>query len=542
VGFITFFNLPEWMKGTIFNSLNQGKPLHIWGEWREGEVIQPQLVHKVGGIEPVYPSLPVPLRQFKKLVSEWVTPARLSPLPDPIASILYHAHFPEKPEDCEPNRLEYGYKWAEIFLYLYKLRQRLKKFPAPTSNRSPDPFISSLPFKLTGDQLRVIGEIYRDLQSPFQKRRVVIGDVGSGKTIVMLATAYMAEKCGIMCPTSILAEQIYGEALKYLTPLGLKVALVTQKSNPTDGQIREANLVVGTHALLYRKLPPLNAIVVDEQHRFGVAQRKKLEELVSSYPLRPHHFQFSATPIPRTQALIQSNFIEVSLIKELPFKRDIETRILPKNREGVLELVLHLQREIGRGKQAIVVYPAVDQESQTASLERGRKFWEKYFPGVMITHGRDRRKEEVLREFRERGSLLVTTTIIEVGISLPRLSTIAIVGAEQFGLATLHQLRGRVGRYGEKGFCFLITDKPESERLRLFAETLDGFKIAELDLKFRRAGDLLEGNQQSGKSFKYFDEATDSAILEEVQKYLDSLPSYPPLGFKKGEEFKKGLN
>gem|GEM_PF-310081 len=523
IGYLTFFKLPEWYKKLLLSAYQKGEKLYLWGEVEDGEMIQPQIIRKIGFIEPIYPSLPISINSFKKILKELIREENLYPLPPSIATLLYRSHFPENSEDILLSKLEYVYKWTEIFNYLYQLRKRRKKYPAPQSFRSPEGFIHSLPFPLTGDQRRTIFQIHKDLQKPIQQRRVVIGDVGSGKTIVMLATAFMAEKSAIMCPTSVLAEQIYREGMRFLTPLGFKTVLVTQKSNVSDREIEEGNLLIGTHALLYRKLPPLKAVLVDEQHRFGVAQRRKLEELVSSYPLRPHHFQFSATPIPRTQALIQSNSVEVSLIKELPFKKEIETTILPKNWDGVWKLLSHLKREIGEGRQGIIVYPAVDGESRRASLERGVRFWKKYFPSLFVTHGKDKKKEEILEKFRKQGSLLLTTTIVEVGLSLPKLSTIAIIGAEQFGLATLHQLRGRVGRYGNKGYCFLITDKPESKRLQLFADTLDGFKIAELDLKFRRAGDILDGNSQSGRNFRYFNETTDSFILEKVQNYLDRL-------------------
>jgi ATP-dependent DNA helicase RecG len=154
------------------------------------------------------------------------------------------------------------------------------------------------------------------------------------------------------------------------------------------------------------------------------------------------------------------------------------------------------------------------------SIEEGKDFWLKYFEGVYITHGKDKKKEEVLVEFREKGNILITTTVIEVGISLPRLTTIVIVGAERLGLATLHQLRGRVGRYGQKGYCFLYTNDKNNKRLQEFAKTLDGFKIAELDLKFRKAGDIIDGKLQSGETFQYFDETKDLKILEEAKKHL----------------------
>ena len=263
--------------------------------------------------------------------------------------------------------------------------------------------------------------------------------------------------------------------------------------------------------------------MVDEQHRFGTNQRAMLEKLVSSNKKLPHYFQFSATPIPRTQALIMSSFVEVSLIKELPFKKDIDTKIISK--EDFKYLIAHIQKEISLGNQIVIVYPLVEESENFSyqSIEEGKDFWLKYFDKVYITHGKDKNKEDILVKFREDGNILITTTVIEVGISLPRLTTIVIVGAERLGLATLHQLRGRVGRYGQKGYCFLYTHDKNNKRLKAFANTLDGFKIAELDLKFRKSGDLLDGTTQSGESFKYFDEVNDLEILEDVKRYIETI-------------------
>ena len=363
-------------------------------------------------------------------------------------------------------------------------------------------------------------EIKNDLSKPIQARRVIIGDVGSGKTLVMLATAFMAKKSAIMAPTSILANQLYEEALKFLGKFDFKITLVTQKSKYTEDDIKNSDLLIGTHALLYQDLPPLNAIMVDEQHRFGTKQRAMLEKLVSDKNTLPHFFQFSATPIPRTQALIMSSFVDVTLIKELPFKKDIKTQIISK--EDFKDLIAHIQKEINNSNQVVIVYPLVEESQNFAyqSIEEGKDFWLKYFEGVYITHGKDKNKEDILMEFREKGNILITTTVIEVGISLPRLTTIVIVGAERLGLATLHQLRGRVGRYGQKGYCFLYTHDKNNNRLKAFANTLDGFKIAELDLQFRKSGDLLDGTTQSGESFKYFDETKDLDILTECKRYI----------------------
>jgi len=217
-----------------------------------------------------------------------------------------------------------------------------------------------------------------------------------------------------------------------------------------------------------------------------------------------------------------SSFVNVSLIKELPFTKDIDTKIISK--EDFKDLIAHIQKEISGGNQIVIVYPLVEESENFSyqSIEEGKEFWLKYFDKVYITHGKDKNKEEVLVKFKEFGNILITTTVIEVGISLPRLTTIVIVGAERLGLATLHQLRGRVGRYGQKGYCFLYTNDKNNNRLKAFANTLDGFKIAELDLEFRKSGDLLDGKMQSGESFKYFDEVRDLAILEDVKRYMKS--------------------
>ncbi len=513
-----FFVFKKWHEATFY----PGKNLYIRGEVRNNQIIQPKPITKVGEITPVYKTA-INQRSFKSLLKKYLTLDNLKELPENIAKTLYYMHFPRKFEDIEEKKINYALKWAEIYNYLKKLSSKVKTYPATPIISDPTPFINSLPFKLTNDQLKAIYDIKEDISKPIQARRVIIGDVGSGKTLIMLATAFMAKKSAIMAPTSILANQLYEEAGKFLTKFGFKIVLVTQKSKFTEDDIKSADLLIGTHALLYQNLPKLNVIMVDEQHRFGTKQRALLEKLVSDSKTLPHYFQFSATPIPRTQALIMSSFVKVSLIKELPFIKDIETKIISK--EDFKELIAHIQKEINADNQIVIVYPLVEesQNFEYQSIEEGKNFWLKYFDKVYITHGKDKNKEDILVEFREKGNILITTTVIEVGISLPRLTTIVIVGAERLGLATLHQLRGRVGRYGQKGYCFLYTNDKNNKRLQAFASTLDGFKIAELDLKFRKSGDLLDGKIQSGESFKYFDEGRDIAILEDVKRYLEHL-------------------
>lgn len=397
-------------------------------------------------------------------------------------------------------------KFVEILNYLQKLSAKKTSFPAqiyPLSDISD--WLTSLPFEPTRDQLAAIKDIASDLQSPLARRRVVMGDVGSGKTLVILASAAMnyPRISYLMAPTSILAEQIYAEARRLLPPQ-IKVLLV--KSGDRELNFAGTHLIIGTHALLYHELAPSNLIMVDEQHRFGSNQREKIAHLTENGEFRAHFIQFSATPIPRTLSMIQSELVSFSFLKQLPFEKQIKTKILQN--DGFAGFMQDLRRELAAGNQAIIVYPLVQQSESSVyqSLEEAAPFWKAQFSDVMITHGSDKDKEEILRRFRDEGQLLITTTIVEVGISLPRLSVILIVGAERMGLASLHQLRGRVGRKGQAGRCYLYTKlKSPPQRLREFAATLDGFKVANIDLKNRQGGDLLGGSVQHGAMFAWYD-------------------------------------
>ena len=397
-------------------------------------------------------------------------------------------------------------KFVEILNYLQKLSAKKTSFPAQIYPlRDISDWLASLPFEPTRDQLSAIKDIASDLQSPLARRRVVMGDVGSGKTLVILASAAMnyPRISYLMAPTSILAEQIYAEARRLLPPQ-IKVLLV--KSGDREPNFAGAHLIIGTHALLYHELAPSNLIMVDEQHRFGSNQREKIARLTENGEFRAHFIQFSATPIPRTLSMIQSELVSFSFLKQLPFEKRIKTKILQN--DGFAGFMQDLRRELAAGNQAIIVYPLVQQSESSVyqSLEEAAPFWKAQFADVMITHGSDKDKEEVLRRFRDEGRLLITTTIVEVGISLPRLSVILIVGAERMGLASLHQLRGRVGRKGQAGRCYLYTKlKSPPQRLREFAATLDGFKVANIDLKNRQGGDLLGGSVQHGAMFAWYD-------------------------------------
>ncbi|SMP88671.1 ATP-dependent DNA helicase RecG [Epsilonproteobacteria bacterium SCGC AD-311-C15] len=483
----------------------------------------PRKVTEVGAITPKYKSA---LRNDamvrfvqKSLNSENLKSEGLS---DNIIEEILKFHFPtEKILDIRnmPEKSLYALKHVELFTYMKLLAGKRRYFEALTS-KSGDytAWASTLPFKLTHEQINAIEDIKSDLSKDVAAKRMVVGDVGSGKTMVILASAVMMlpHRSILMAPTTILANQLFEEAQKYMP--NFKSVLVTNKTKNID--LQEFDFIIGTHALLYRELPEAALVMVDEQHRFGTQQRNLLEKLVSSGDKKPHYLQFSATPIPRTQAMIETAHIDVSLITSTPFEKDITSKVIHKS--DFSALLLHVREEIAKNNQVLLVYPLVEQSEflEYQSIDEARGYWEKNFKNVYVTHGKDKEKEAVLLEFREKGSLLIATTVVEVGISLPRLTTVVIVGAERLGLSTLHQLRGRVSRTGLKGYCYLYTNQKTSERLDRFVDTISGFDIANLDLKFRKSGDLLKGSNQSGSQFKWVDLAEDAEIVKSVKRDL----------------------
>lgn len=428
---------------------------------------------------------------------------------------LLGLHYPQNIQDVEGYDREV-LKFVEAFNHMKKLKGKREDFPALEAlTGALMPFIKALPFQLTKEQQHVIYEVQQDLkQKDKAAKRLIIGDVGSGKTMVILAAAVMAypSRSILMAPTSLLAIQLHEEALKHL-PSFMKVALVMQGKN--EGDYLEADFVIGTHAVLYKEdLPKASLVMVDEQHRFGTKQRAVLENMMAEDEKKPHFLQFSATPIPRTQAMMQSELIDVSLITSTPFEKEISTQVIAK--EDFADLLDSIKNEIAQEHQVLIVYPLVEESSEIPyqSLEESRGFWEKKFDNVYVTHGKDKEKEKVLHEFRDKGDILLATTVVEVGISLPKLTLIVIVGAERLGLATLHQLRGRVGRLGLKSWCYLFTNDKKNNRLKAFTQTLSGFEIAKLDLQFRNSGDILDGTIQSGLQFKWLNLAEDEHIVK----------------------------
>ncbi len=490
------------------------------------QINQAKSLKRVGEIIPKY-SVAIKQSSMQSLIAYYITePMLLAEGLNPYeVETLLRLHYPKREEDIEDYDID-TLKLIEAFNHMKKLKGKRREFPALASlNGSLENFIQALPFDLTKEQKRVIDEVQADLRlSKKSAKRMVIGDVGSGKTMVILASAVMAypQKSILMAPTSLLALQLYEEAKKYL-PKVMKVALVMQ-GKKSEGDYLEADFIIGTHAILFKEdMPNAPLIMVDEQHRFGTKQRAMLEAMVSKGENKPHFLQFSATPIPRTQAMMYSELIDVSLITSTPFKKDITSRVIGKEDFG--ELLEYIKCEIAKNHQVLIIYPLVEESKEIPyqSLDEGRGFWEKRFEHVYLTHGKDKSKERVLTEFRDKGNILLATTVVEVGISLPRLTLIVIVGAERLGLATLHQLRGRVGRLGLKSYCFLFTKDKKNGRLEAFTQTISGFEIAKLDLRFRKSGDIVDGTVQSGIQFKWLRLADDEQIVSEAKERLKYL-------------------
>ncbi|MCZ6159036.1 ATP-dependent DNA helicase RecG [Campylobacter ureolyticus] len=526
---VIIFNARPWHYGAFKN----GKKIYITGKssfynstW---QFTNPKIITKIGEILPKY-KLSLKDDKITSLIEKYLNKDGLlsEGLNEFEAEFLLKLHQKSKESiklvknlELDNNSLKMV-KFIEIFNYMKKLSKKKFNFPAKKIEiYDISSWIKTLPFTPTNDQINALNDVKNDLLSCVAKRRVVMGDVGSGKTLIMLGASLMVypQTAILMAPTSILAEQIYNEALKLL-PKFMKIMLV--KSGDKELDFKDINLIVGTHALLFQPLPKANLIMVDEQHRFGSNQRQKINNLTKDGKFKAHFLQFSATPIPRTLSLIQSNIVEQSFLKQMPFKKDIKTIII--NKDGFFDMIKHIKDEISKGKQAIIVYPLVEesQSSNYQSLNEGSTYWYKNFKNVYLTHGGDKVKEEILKEFRDKGDLLLTTTVVEVGISLPRLSIIVVVAPERMGLATLHQLRGRVGRNGGSGWCYLFTKLKESpSRLLEFAKTLDGFKVAGIDLKNRQSGDLLDGSIQHGATFKFYDYEED--IADAAKKRLEIL-------------------
>jgi ATP-dependent DNA helicase RecG len=427
--------------------------------------------------------------------------------------------------------------WLELFLAARRAGFKKEKAPMIVSPGSKiDLLKASLPFALTGAQLRTFEEIKSDLKKGSPMHRMVQGDVGSGKTLVaFMAVAYASEsgfQSALMAPTEILADQHFRNAQKYLVPAGLTIALLTGKTKTAERKQILADLesgaldfIVGTHALIEDpvQFKNLGLVIVDEQHRFGVQQRGGLKEKGQA----PHFLIMTATPIPRTLAMTVYGDLDVSVIDEMPPGRSpIQTRMtFESKRPLALQFMVD---QIKKGRQAYIVYPLIE-ESEKIDLKDAVTQFEKLksqFPDIKfdLLHGRLKPddKEQIMQKFRSgETQVLVATTVIEVGVDVPNANLMIIEHAERFGLSQLHQLRGRVGRGSAKSFCVLIlgyaVGEDARERTQIMEQTTDGFKIAEYDLQLRGPGEFM-GTRQSGLAgFKMANLLRDVSILQKAR-------------------------
>ena len=452
-----------------------------------------------------------------------------------LCEALCNIHFPS--DMIAMQRARERMKFEELFYIQMQILRQMKRreqnegFVMPIVGKYFNNFYkTSLPFDLTNAQKRVIREIQADIKSGKQMNRLLQGDVGSGKTMVALLTALLAIDNGyqvcIMAPTEILANQHYESITQFLSPLALspnspvaspKVALLTgsttaKQRQPLHEQLvnGEINLLIGTHALIEDSVQfaNLGLCIIDEQHRFGVAQRAKLWNK-NSRP--PHILVMTATPIPRTLAMTVYGDLQVSIIDELPpGRKPVQTLHYVNTRRTSINQFI--EQQITLGRQVYVVYPLIkeNEKMELQDLQNGYNQLCQAFPNYRISmvHGqmRAKDKDEQMRRFASgETQILVATTVIEVGVNVPNASVMIIENAERFGLSQLHQLRGRVGRGAEQSYCILLTNVEQSKdtrkRMDIMVATNDGFRIAEADLQLRGPGDL-EGTQQSGLPFE----------------------------------------
>ncbi len=584
-----------WFRGQkwIRENLKLNTPYVIFGKisWYNGlfsmphpemELVEDYKKQLRTAMQPIYPSTEklgksgITNRVISRCVQQLFIESGgkfIDPLPEglreelhllPKAEALFNAHFPKSQELLA--KAQFRLKFEELFYIQLQLlmknlirKKKIKGFPfEAVGNYFSDFYENHLPFDLTNAQKRVIKEIRHDLGTGAQMNRLLQGDVGSGKTIVALMSVLLALDNGfqacIMAPTEILAIQHYNGISELVADLGIKVRLLTGSSKTSERreihaalESGELHLLIGTHALLEEKVKfkNLGLAIIDEQHRFGVAQRARLWK---KNHLPPHVLVMTATPIPRTLAMSLYGDLDVSVIDELPpGRKDIKTvHRFDSNRLKVFKFI---RDEVRKGRQVYVVYPLI-QESETMDykdLMDGYESIAREFPmpefQISIVHGQMKPADkdyEMNRFVQGETHIMVATTVIEVGVNVPNASVMIIESAERFGLSQLHQLRGRVGRGAEQSYCILMTSHKLSDdsrtRLETMVRTGDGFEIAEVDLKLRGPGDLM-GTQQSGiLNLKIADIVKDNDILKTARYYaLQLLKDDPNLELEKNK-------
>ena len=547
-GRVTFFGRTPGMQHPDFDKLGGD------GEGDDGQ--RDDELFKTGAIIPIYPTTEamkqaglnsaalrrIVHRAFRDQplrIVEYLSPAIIDAYElMPIGEAYRQLHFPDSAEALE--RARYRMKWSELFFaqlfFALRRSEERRHLTSARFERSGDKTAGlheRLPFTMTGAQKQAVREIYHDLKSGRQMNRLLQGDVGSGKTLVAQFAMTLAVDNGLqaafMAPTEILAFQHYAGLRHSLEPLGIRVALLTgrQKKKEREAQLArleqgEIDIAVGTHAIIEAgvRFHRLGLVIIDEQHRFGVLQRKALQEKAEN----PHVLLMTATPIPRTLTMGIYGDLDVSIIAEMPAgRKPIQTRLCREDQKP--ELYRLLRKQVTEGRQAYIVYPLVE-ESEKMDLKAATESYEQLklevFPELRLglIHGQlpAVEKEAVMAEFRGgRLDILVGTTVIEVGVDVPNATIMVIEHAERFGISQLHQLRGRVGRGEHASSCFLVYTKlagDARERLQAMAATSDGFRLSEIDLQIRGAGNML-GREQSGAAsgLRIADLLTDGDIM-----------------------------
>lgn len=524
-----------------------------------------RLIH-TGRLVPIYPEtygvsskwlrnqiskiLPRAIKQIEDYLPQQVKDNML-----PLAEAITKIHFPASRWEAEKARKRLSFD--ELFLINLATNQTRSRWQQKTliktwkfTESDLNHFIKSLPFELTNAQKRVLSEIMADLRKPHPMNRLLQGEVGSGKTIVAAAIVYLAQLNGfqslLMAPTEILAWQHYETLKKLLEPLELSIGLYTGSRKFTRIQNSIPDVIVGTHALLSDKIKPdkLGLTIIDEQHRFGVEQRTLLRAKGSA----PHLLTMTATPIPRTISLTIYGDLDISVIDEMPKGRQhVLTYLVPEEKRA--DAYKFIEKKSKEKDQVYIITPLIEESETQASAKAAKVEFErlqKVFPDLKhgLLHGRmkSKDKEQVINQFRSNQiDILVSTSVVEVGVDIPNATIMLIEGAQRFGLAQLHQLRGRVGRGGKESFCLLFSDSnlpAENRRLKLMEKIDNGLELAELDLKIRGAGSIF-GYSQHGRFNLKVAKLTDLPLIEKTKsaasKILEENPSldkYPLLKAK----------
>ena len=557
---VCWYNEP-WM----LNQLHEGDLVRLYGRLtiknNRRTLQNPRIVSEEEQLCPVYKALKgFPSKSFRKLIRsalEMVDDCCPETLPAAFR-LRYHlcelnfaicqAHFPDDLNALRIARRRLSFE--QILLYLiYVSMSRVKKEPSAAfafQDNIQETYWNSLPFSPTSAQRRVLNDISNDLKKNTAMSRLVQGDVGSGKTAVAFGAVYLTCQAGfqsaMMAPTEILARQHYENARVILEPLGVRCRLLTGSTKAKERKEilkeiseKSCDAVFGTHALISKDVeyPCLGLAITDEQHRFGVNQRSSLQNKGKQDMHAPHVLVMSATPIPRSLALILYGDLDISVIDELPAGRiPVKTRLVPEHKRQ--DMYQFLRERVAEGRQAYIVCPLVEESESDNDLQSARSLYEELktsdLKGLRIglTWGDQKAdaKEKMLHDFSAgKYDVLVSTTVIEVGVNNPNATIMIVENAERYGLSQLHQLRGRVGRGDQESWCFLLSDA--SDKLRVLCSTNDGFVISQKDLELRGPGDLI-GTRQSGEpgsAFLY----GDIRMLDEVTRCVRELHRDPKL-------------